>query len=252
MTRNRTVKDKGRRLLTRAARGARNPGMSEKRRSSGSVGDKETKSKVAKTASKPAAAKSRIEKPGSKPAVATSDKTKPAAAAKAATKLKTRLKSKPGAKPALEQAATPPAATRVKRPTVAAEAPIARPRLRRAMAQKRVSGKRSPVSSARFAVGDVVRHKFYPFRGVVFDIDPVFANTEEWWLSIPEQMRPKKNQPFYHLLAENAETEYIAYVSEQNLLPDTTGVPVRHPQISDYFVEEEDGRYRAVFMSMLN
>lgn len=110
----------------------------------------------------------------------------------------------------------------------------------------------SSVSSARFAVGDVVRHKFYPFRGVVFDIDPVFANTEEWWLSIPEQMRPKKNQPFYHLLAENAETEYIAYVSEQNLLPDTTGVPVRHPQLQDYFIEEEDGRYRPVFLTMLN
>ena len=98
------------------------------------------------------------------------------------------------------------------------------------------------MSSARFAVGDVVRHKLYPFRGVVFDIDPVFANTGEG----------KKNQPFYHLLAENAETEYIAYVSEQSLLPDTTGVPVRHPQILDYFIEDEDGRYRAVFMSMLN
>ncbi|MBY0227470.1 MAG: heat shock protein HspQ [Hyphomicrobium sp.] len=129
-----------------------------------------------------------------------------------------------------------------------AEAPVARPRLRR----RAVGNRSSTVSSARFAVGDVVRHRFYPFRGVVFDIDPVFANTEEWWLSIPEQMRPKKNQPFYHLLAENAETEYIAYVSEQNLMPDTTGVPVRHPQISDYFVEDEDGRYRAVFMSMLN
>jgi heat shock protein HspQ len=111
---------------------------------------------------------------------------------------------------------------------------------------------KSDITLARFAVGDVVRHKVYPFRGVIFDIDPVFANTEEWWLSIPEKVRPGKNQPYYHLLAENAETEYIAYVSEQNLVADTTGAPVRHPQVSEYFIEDEEGRYRPVFMTMLN
>ena len=86
-------------------------------------------------------------------------------------------------------------------------------------------------------VGQVVRHRIYPFRGVVFDIDPVFNNTEEWWLSIPEEIRPRKDQPFYHLLAENAETDYIAYVSEQNLLPDETGAPVRHPQVKELFAQ---------------
>jgi heat shock protein HspQ len=101
---------------------------------------------------------------------------------------------------------------------------------------------------AKFAVGQVVKHRFYPFRGIVFDIDPTFNNTEEWWQSIPEDIRPKKDQPFYHLLAENAETEYIAYVSEQNLLPDETGKPLRHPQIGEFFVEDEDGGYRAVFI----
>jgi len=101
---------------------------------------------------------------------------------------------------------------------------------------------------AKFGVGQVVRHRFYPFRGVIFDIDPVFANTEDWWLSIPEDIRPKKDQPFYHLFAENSEQEYIAYVSEQNLLPDETGVPVRHPQVSELFAQEEDGRYRALFL----
>ncbi len=108
------------------------------------------------------------------------------------------------------------------------------------------------MACAKFAVGEVVRHKFYPFRGVIFDIDPVFSNTDEWWLAIPENMRPSKNQPFYHLLAENAESEYIAYVSEQNLLPDTSGLPVRHPQVPEYFVEDEDGRYRPVYLEMLN
>ena len=97
---------------------------------------------------------------------------------------------------------------------------------------------------AKFTVGQVVRHRFYPFRGVIFDIDPEFDNTEEWWLSIPEEIRPHKDQPYYHLLAENEETEYIAYVSEQNLLPDTSGEPLRHPQLGDYFIEDEDGRYR--------
>ncbi|MBN8921209.1 MAG: heat shock protein HspQ, partial [Rhizobiales bacterium] len=80
--------------------------------------------------------------------------------------------------------------------------------------------------------------------GVIFDVDPIFANTEEWWLSIPADRRPRKDQPFYHLFAENAETVYVAYVSEQNLLPDTSGEPLRHPQVSETFVCDEGGVYR--------
>ena len=102
---------------------------------------------------------------------------------------------------------------------------------------------------ARYKVGDIVRHRIYPFRGIVFDIDPVFDNTEEWWLSIPEDIRPKKDQPFYHLLAENDDTEYIAYVSEQNLLPDETGTPIRHPKVGEMFNADEDGQYHALFLS---
>jgi heat shock protein HspQ len=97
---------------------------------------------------------------------------------------------------------------------------------------------------AKYAIGQVVRHRIFPFRGVIFDVDPEFANTEEWWQAIPEEVRPRKDQPFYHLLAENEETEYIAYVSEQNLLPDNSGEPLRHPQISDVFERHEGGRYR--------
>jgi len=92
---------------------------------------------------------------------------------------------------------------------------------------------------AKYRIGALVRHRVYPFRGVVFDIDPVFANTEEWYESIPAEVRPHKDQPFYHLFAENSETAYIAYVSEQNLLPDTSGEPVRHPDVKDVF--EFDG-----------
>ncbi|MFZ4806463.1 MAG: heat shock protein HspQ [Hyphomicrobiaceae bacterium] len=106
----------------------------------------------------------------------------------------------------------------------------------------------SSIRHAKFAVGQVVRHRLYPFRGVVFDIDPEFANTEEWWASIPEEIRPSKDQPFYHLLAENSETEYVAYVSEQNLLPDDSGRPIRHPQVRELFTKGKDGRYRATFL----
>ncbi|MHC2106932.1 MULTISPECIES: heat shock protein HspQ [unclassified Methylobacterium] len=98
--------------------------------------------------------------------------------------------------------------------------------------------------TAKFAIGAVVRHRIYPFRGIVFDVDPVFDNTEEWWLAIPEDVRPRKDQPFYHLLAENAETEYVAYVSEQNLLPDTSGEALRHAGIAEMFERDAVGGYR--------
>ena len=101
------------------------------------------------------------------------------------------------------------------------------------------------VRQAKFHVGQVVRHRLFPFRGVIFDVDPTFSNTEEWYEAIPAEIRPAKDQPFYHLLAENAETEYVAYVSEQNLLPDESGEPVRHPQIRDLFGRFEQGAYRS-------
>ena len=100
-----------------------------------------------------------------------------------------------------------------------------------------------PDRIAKFEIGRIVRHRFFPFRGVIFDVDPVFANSEEWWLSIPEEVRPRKDQPFYHLLAENSETTYVAYVSEQNLVIDETGEPVNHPQIGELFGELCDGLY---------
>jgi heat shock protein HspQ len=97
---------------------------------------------------------------------------------------------------------------------------------------------------ARYNLGQVVKHRMFPFRGVVFDVDPEFSNTEDWWLAIPEPVRPKKDQPYYHLLAENEQGFYIAYVSEQNLLPDQSGEPVGHPQTSRLFSRFEDGQYQ--------
>jgi heat shock protein HspQ len=104
-------------------------------------------------------------------------------------------------------------------------------------------GQHIDIPVARFAIGEVVRHKLFDFRGVVFDVDPSFANSEEWYQSIPEALRPSKDQPFYHLLAENAETNYVAYVSQQNLVTDESDDPVEHPAIPAMF-DREDGRYR--------
>src|SRR5512146_3510417 len=102
--------------------------------------------------------------------------------------------------------------------------------------------------TAKFQIGQIVRHRIFSFRGVIFDIDPVFNNTEEWWLSIPENVRPHKDQPFYHLLAENADSEYVAYVSEQNLVPDVSDEPLRHPQVSELFEDLRDGIFRFRFV----
>jgi heat shock protein HspQ len=101
----------------------------------------------------------------------------------------------------------------------------------------------SEIREAKFQIGQVVKHRHFPFRGVIFDVDPVFANSEEWYQSIPVEIRPRKDQPFYHLLAENAETTYIAYVSEQNLLVDDSGKPVRHPAIGEMFCRQEGALY---------
>ncbi|KHJ54279.1 heat shock protein HspQ [Aureimonas sp. OT7] len=101
-----------------------------------------------------------------------------------------------------------------------------------------------PIQKARFHLGQIVRHRMFPFRGVIFDVDPVFDNTEEWYLSIPEEARPRKDQPFYHLFAENSESDYIAYVSEQNLELDESGTPVNHPQLAEMFDGPIDGEYR--------
>ena len=119
-----------------------------------------------------------------------------------------------------------------------ARSPLARPVAARYLAPM------SKTRNAKYTIGEVLRHRVFPFRGIVFDVDPTFSNTQEWWEAIPAEVRPRKDQPFYHLFAENAETEYVAYVSEQNLLPDTSGEPLRHPQVSEVFERDDDGRYR--------
>ncbi|MGB0867006.1 MAG: heat shock protein HspQ [Granulosicoccaceae bacterium] len=97
---------------------------------------------------------------------------------------------------------------------------------------------------AKFNIGQKVKHRLFDFRGLIFDVDPTFSNSEEWYQSIPKEIRPRRDQPFYHLFAENAQTEYIAYVSEQNLLPDDSHDPLRHPGIEEHFTCDANGKYR--------
>lgn len=99
------------------------------------------------------------------------------------------------------------------------------------------------IRNAKFSIGEVVHHRVHPFRGVIFGVDVTFNNTEDWWQAIPEHVRPAKDQPYYHVLAENADTTYTAYVSEQNLVHDTTGKACRHPEIDEHFSGRQDGRY---------
>ncbi|MGI4880356.1 MAG: heat shock protein HspQ [Janthinobacterium lividum] len=99
----------------------------------------------------------------------------------------------------------------------------------------------APIAS--FGIGEVVRHRLFPFRGVIFDVDPEFANSDEWYEAIPENVRPRKDQPFYHLLAENDDAAYVAYVSQQNLMHDDGLDPVQHPAVAQMFADFQGGRY---------
>ena len=97
--------------------------------------------------------------------------------------------------------------------------------------------------NAKFSIGAIVRHRLYPFRGVVVDVDPEFDNSDEWYNSIPAEARPRKDQPFYHLLAENDEITYEAYVSQQNLLMDDSDEPIKHPLIEEIFSGKKGSSY---------
>jgi heat shock protein HspQ len=98
------------------------------------------------------------------------------------------------------------------------------------------------MAQAKFAIGQIIRHRLFGYRGVIFDVDPVFSGSEEWY----EQMarsRPPKDRPWYHVLVHDA--VHTTYVAERNLELDETGEAINHPQVQDYFDDLADGRYRA-------
>ena len=101
-------------------------------------------------------------------------------------------------------------------------------------------------STAKFSIGDVVKHKQFNFRCVIYDVDFEFDNSEEWYKSIPEDVRPRKDQPFYHLLAEKNEITYEAYVSEQNLVNDDSDEPIKHPLIEEIFSGKKGSTYHKI------
>ena len=112
------------------------------------------------------------------------------------------------------------------------------------LASKSNSSKKIKVSKhPLFNIGDIVKHRIYPFRGVIVDVDPEFSNTEEWYQSIPAEIRPSRQQPYYHLMAENTETFYTAYVSQQNLVGDGENGPLEHPDLEEIFSGMDDGKY---------
>ena len=113
------------------------------------------------------------------------------------------------------------------------------------LASKSNSSKKIKVSKhPLFNIGDIVKHRIYPFRGVIVDVDPEFSNTEEWYQSIPAEIRPSRQQPYYHLMAENTETFYTAYVSQQNLVGDGENGPLEHPDLEEIFSGMDHGKYR--------
>ena len=112
------------------------------------------------------------------------------------------------------------------------------------LASKSNSSKKIKVSKhPLFNIGDIVKHRIYPFRGVIVDVDPEFSNTEEWYQSIPAEIRPSRQQPYYHLMAENTETFYTAYVSQQNLVGDGENGPLEHPDLEEIFSGMDHGKY---------
>ena len=98
-------------------------------------------------------------------------------------------------------------------------------------------------SEAKYTIGQVARHCVYDLRGVVFDVDPKFSE-DEAWSTIAVDVRISKDQPFYYLLAECGDNSYIAYIPEQNLVADSSGEPVQHPQIGELFDLDDNGGYR--------
>jgi len=100
------------------------------------------------------------------------------------------------------------------------------------------------IRHAKYKIGQVVHHRLFDFRGVIFDVDPEFANSEDWYLSIPENIRPHRDQPYYHVFAENADGHYTAYVSEQNLVIDNTAAPIKNPDVNEVFTLTDNGSYQ--------
>lgn len=99
------------------------------------------------------------------------------------------------------------------------------------------------VNQAEFAVGDVVHHRRFGYRGVVVDVDPQFMGTEEWY-QVMARSRPPRDKPWYHVLVDG--TDSRTYVAERHLEPDSSDEPISHPELEDFLERDRDGRYHSV------
>ena len=97
-----------------------------------------------------------------------------------------------------------------------------------------------PINRARFSVGDIVHHRLFGYRGVIFDADATFQLTEEWYHAVARS-RPPKDRPWYHVLVEGSDN--ATYVAERNLERDPKGQPIDNPLVDELFTRFENGRY---------
>jgi len=93
---------------------------------------------------------------------------------------------------------------------------------------------------SRFHIGQLVVHQRFDYRGVVYDVDPVFMLSDEWYDEVAET-RPPKDEPWYHVLVDGGDVE--TYVAERNLLALNDDEPISHPEIETHFRQFDHGRY---------
>ena len=95
-------------------------------------------------------------------------------------------------------------------------------------------------TTCKFAIGQLVHHRLFDYRGVIADVDATFQGTDEWYEQVARS-RPPKDKPWYHVLVDDA--EHMTYVAERNLEPDQRSDPIEHPLIDHFFSDFENGHY---------
>jgi heat shock protein HspQ len=96
------------------------------------------------------------------------------------------------------------------------------------------------MASPRFAIGELIHHRRFDYRGVIVDVDPEYRGSEEWY-DLVARSRPPKDAPWYHVLVHGA--SHATYVAERHLEPDPSGEQIQHPALGDFFDRFEHGRY---------
>ena len=98
----------------------------------------------------------------------------------------------------------------------------------------------TPITQVKFAVGELVRHRLFGYRGVIVDVDRNFQASEEWYQTVAKS-RPPKNKPWYHVLVHGS--THSTYVAERNLASDDSLEPIDHPMVEHFFSNFDHGRY---------